>query len=189
MNVSHQRRRSLEWSGGLIHWSFVTSLSDQQDLTYINSFVADEDAGEQQTNEPVRHLQTFGFRSRPPVNSEIISVSVAGSGSQKVAIASDNMELGPSDIKEGESVVYSKGGSTILLDKDGNIIIKAASGKDVTVNGGTLNVARKTDKVIADTSMLAWIGNVTNALGTLGQVVMAPTDFGVINGGADHFKG
>ncbi len=137
MNVSHQRRRSLEWSGGLIHWSQVTSASDQQDLTYINSFVADEDAGEQQTNEPVRHLQTFGFRSRPPVSSEIISVSVAGSGSQKVAIASDNMGLGPSDIKEGESVVYSQSGSTILLDKDGNVTIIPKSGAKVRLGSGT----------------------------------------------------
>ena len=137
MNISQQRRKNLEWSGRLIHWSLVTTPSDQQDLTYINSFVADEDGGEQQTNEPVRHLQTFGFRSRPPVNSEIVSVSVAGSGSQKVAIASDNMGLGPSDLKEGESVVYSQSGSTVLLDKDGNVTIIPKSGAKVRLGSGT----------------------------------------------------
>ena len=95
-------------------------------------------------------------------------------------------------------ITANTGGSsaTIVLKKDGTVTIDAAGGKDIVLNGGTLQVARKTDKTIGDTTMLAWItavsakfnaaaGPMLSAPGT----VTVPTDFGVINGGAANVKG
>lgn len=70
-----------------------------------------------------------------------------------------------------------------------NINISANGGGNIVLNGGSLNVARKTDKVAADSTMATWITNVNSALSTLGQPVTAPTTFGVINGGASNVKG
>jgi hypothetical protein len=192
MNQIYHRRQSIEWSGRLVHWSQITTDSDRPDLVYINSFVADQDAGETQTNEPAKHIQLYGFRSKPPVGCEVISLVCSGGSSQKVVVASDNAKLGPTDLNPGETAIYTKSGSVVKFDKDGNISITAAAGKDVTVNGGTLNVARKTDKVIADSGMITWMSSVAGYINGIvpGTVTPpAPPNFGVINGGADHFKG
>ena len=192
MNQMHRRRQNIEWSGRLVHWSQITTDSDRPDLVYINSFVADEDAGETQTNEIAKHVQLYGFRSKPPVGSEVISVVCSGGSSQKVVIASDNASLGPSDLQAGELAIYTKSGSVVKFDKDGNITIDAAAGKDVTVNGGSLKVARNTDPVKVAPGMATWMTQVATYINTIvpGTVSPpAPVDFGIINGGADHFKG
>jgi hypothetical protein len=37
--------------------------------------------------------------------------------------------------------------------------------------------------------MATWISNVTAVVFAIDKKTIAPTDFGVISGGADHFKG
>lgn len=137
MNQMHHRRQNLEWSSRLVHWSQITTDTNRPDLVYINSFVADEGAGEIQTNEIAKHIQLYGFRSKPPVGCEVISLVCSGGSSQKVVVASDHSGLGPSDLQSGEAAIYTKSGSTILLDKDGNVTIIPKSGAKVRLGSGT----------------------------------------------------
>ena len=64
-----------------------------------------------------------------------------------MAVAVDNLSIGPIDLKEGESVQYGVGSSTLKHDQAGKITVDSAAGQDVQVNGGTLKVARVTDGV------------------------------------------
>jgi len=192
MNQIQRRMQSVEWSGRLVHWSQITTNSTRPDLVYINSFVADESAGEIQTNEIAKHIQLYGFRSKPPVNCEVISLVCSGGSSQKVVVASDDATKGPQNLEPAETAIYSHSGSVVKFDKNGNITIDAAAGKDVVVNGGNLKVARDTDAVKATTAMNTWMGQVAGFINGLAMGTVNPTPpptFGVIDGGATHFKG
>jgi hypothetical protein len=95
-------------------------------------------------------------------------------------------------------------GASIIINKDGAIAIKGAAGQainidagagaNVVLQGGTADVARKGDKAIADTTMAAWIASVQAAVvallaGGVAPGPVAPTDFGVVNGGNPRIKG
>ncbi len=101
----------------------------------------------------------------------------------------------------GQVEVVTKSGAHIIIDKDGNAAAKAAAGKQVTidagaganvvVNGGTLDVARKTDPILSTAEFVTWAtavkAQIIVALG--GDVGLPPTTIGTINGGAARFKG
>ena len=133
-----------------------------------------------------RRMQHFGFRSRPPKGVSAIRLGNYQAASNSVIVAEDSDRFGPGDLADGEMAIYNKvSGTTILLDKDGNIKITAGSGADVVVNGGTSAIGRVNDAVqvtIPTGSFLtAASGGVLNA---------APvTVTGKITAGAPHFKG
>lgn len=80
-------------------------------------------------------------------------------------------------------------GANIIIEKGGAIRITAKAGQDLTFNGGTLQVARKTDAVGASADFTAWAGAVGAALAGLGAPVGAPpTTVGAITGGAANVK-
>ena len=146
---------------------------------------------------PVRRLWPFGMRSRPPAGVEVVVVYPDGSPVSGVEVGAESSKYGPSDLEEGEAAVYcSAGGTIIKLDKDGNITIDAASGKDVIVNGGNAKVARVDDTT--DNGTLVFNPGSGGASlsfvppgGTVpppGPAVNVPLS-GKINSGAAHFKG
>lgn len=179
----------------------------------------EEIEGEEQGSEnayqlPARRFQHYGYRSRPPVGSEMICVAPAGGESQRVSIASEKSGQGPDSQEEGEVEVYSKFGQRVTLDKDGaititgkatvkidqngKVTIDAAAGQDVQVNGGTLRVARETDPVDPSGGMTAWMSQVVLAITNLiagapaaPPMPPAPPSFAFIRtgAGAPNFKG
>jgi hypothetical protein len=107
-------------------------------------------------------------RSAPVTGSECIVTAPRAGAVNATVVASDHLGYGPTDLAEGDSVVYSKAhhegvtcivrvnangkitinsknNGVIVLDENGKITIDAAAGQDVVVNGGTLKVARVTD--------------------------------------------
>lgn len=155
---------------------------------------ADDDSNRGQ--RPVSRTEPFGLRNRPPAKLRSFSMRIGTSNVVFLGIQ-PSKGYGPSGLDDGEVSLYcSASGTRVYLDKNGVIHIDAASGQDVIVNGGSLNVARKTDKTVADTTMAAFITAVCakfNApaapMASAPGSLTPPTDFGVINGGADHFKG
>lgn len=96
----------------------------------------------------------------------------------------------------GAIEIRQPSGASITMDKDGGVQVVAAAGKDVTVNAGTLKVARDTDAVkptvTFDTVLQAIIAFVnTAAPGTItpAQAAAVAAQIGAINGGAARFKG
>lgn len=92
----------------------------------------------------------------------------------------------------GAIEVRNPKGASIVIDKDGGVTITAAAGKDVAVNGGTAEVARKGDAAVAAAGMVAWMSQVATYINTLAPGTVspaAPPTFGTINAGAGRFKG
>lgn len=115
-----------------------------------------------------RRMWPFGLRSIIPAGVEAVTVSPMGSQTQKVIVGAESNAFGPTDLAEGDTVLYSsahkegavcvikaaasgkitinsKGNAIIVLDENGKITIDSVAGQDVVVNGGTLKVARVTD--------------------------------------------
>lgn len=119
--------------------------------------VAGDQNGERQ--RPIRRVAPWGLSGRPVVGvlSAIVKATAGAFSGINVGIATD--KYGPQDLDDGETSLYCKaGGTRVYLDKDGNIFIDAASGKEVTVNGGTQKVARVDDHGDAGTITLILTG-------------------------------
>lgn len=138
----------LQWAGRLVRFIGLARLADRFGYAYLSPGALDPQQGEQPKQRPVKLLQSFGFRSSPKVlGSQGLVLAPRAGLSNGVAIAVDNFAVGPLDLKEGESVMFSAGGSTLKQDQAGKITCNAAAGQDVVVNGGTLKVVRVTDQV------------------------------------------
>lgn len=156
-----------EVAGRIIKWSTVAQQSDR--CGYIWATLPPGRSDEKISSERVRLIQQFGFRSKPPSGSEILVGNPRAGTINPVALGTDNLGYGPTDLEDGEVVEYgpahTNGGvscmrwkpsgemtittaeATIQIASTGQINITAKTAADVVVNGGTLRVARKTDPV------------------------------------------
>lgn len=131
--MSVERWRILQIAGRLLKYAQLAALSDKFGYGYVSPPPEDPEQGDEPTQQRVRFLQWFGFRSRPVVEGgEAIVGAPRGGTTNAVALAADHMGYGPTDLKEGESAVYDKAGSVIRLFEDGSLSITTKSG--VTVN-------------------------------------------------------
>lgn len=89
-----------------------------------------------------RKFQHYGFRSAPPVRSEIIALSLGAKISNRVYVASEAPGVGPQAQTEGEVEVYTKFGHRIALQQDGSVLIEAASGGTMTLHENRLTVSQ-----------------------------------------------
>jgi phage gp45-like len=128
--------------------------------------------------------------SRPPARLRSLWLRLGSSNVVFIGIA-PTQGYGPQDLDVGETAIYNAAKTLVRLWKNGKLTLDsdASQSADVVVNGGTQPVARKTDKTIADTTMATWITKVTLVAAAIDNTIVKPTDFGVINGGATHFKG
>lgn len=144
---------------------------------------------------PYLRTTPWGIAGRPVVGVAVALARAFGGSFGGVQIGIYTKDHGPQNLEEGETSLYCKAdGTRVWLDKNGKIHIDAASGQDVVFNGGSLKVARKTDKTIADMNMATWIAAAQVVLVDAAAIVgkpapVAPTDFGVINDGAPHVLG
>lgn len=145
-------------------------------------------SNEKKSQRPVTSIFPFGFISVPERKLRALALRLGTSNVLLIGIAA-TQKHGPQDLAEGESAIYNITSALIRLWKTGKVTVDADTGQDFVVNGGTLQVARKTDKTVADATMTTWIGKVTTVAAAIDSSIVAPTDFGVINGGAAHFKG
>lgn len=150
-----------------------------------------EGSDEEKYDYDGRRIFPFGIRSRPPKGVFGVWIGSRSRSGNGVIVGAESSRFGPSDLADGEVAIYNKAtGCVIKMDENGKITIDATSGQDIVLNGGTLKVARQTDKTIADTTMATWISAVSTFInGLVPASVVPPTDFGVINGGANNVKG
>jgi len=95
---------------------------------------------------PVRRLEAWGFRGRPPQGVRSFWIRMGSSNVVIVGLA-PGKAYGPSDLEDGETAVYNITRALVRLWKSGKLTVDAEDGEDVVVNGGTLPVARKDDPV------------------------------------------
>lgn len=75
----------------------------------------------------VDRYQEFGFSSNPPAGSEVIMLSLGGSRSHNIGIASENRDVRPTGLEEGESILYNAFGDYVKIKADGTIEVKAST--------------------------------------------------------------
>ncbi|WP_131753602.1 phage baseplate assembly protein V [Burkholderia vietnamiensis] len=126
-----------------------------------------------ETIDNLVHALQFGFTSGPPNGTDVAIVFIGGDRSNGVVVASNHQDSRPTNLKAGESMVYSQDGKQIYLTASGGIIVNA-NGQPVEVNNAsdvTWNCSGKF-KVVApggvefDTPNVASTGDITDNTGS-----------------------
>lgn len=81
----------------------------------------------------VQRFQEFGFTSNPPDGTEAIMVALGGNQDNPVIIATEHRSFRKKNLAQGESAIYNKDGSYILLKSGGKIQIFTSEGEDLIV--------------------------------------------------------
>lgn len=135
----------------LVQFGPFTLSSSSGDGDKVEGF-SNDGAGDKAYDYEVKRMQHFGLRTRPPKDVWAIRIGVGGGATNNVTVAEESDKYGPSDLDDGEVAIYNKAtGTLIKLDKDGNIHVTPAPGKDVIISGGDLKNARVTDPLAVGT--------------------------------------
>jgi hypothetical protein len=87
---------------------------------------------------PIRRVAPWGLAGYPPAGILALLVKAVGGVFNGINAGVDPDKYGPKNLNEGETALYCKeSGTTILLDKDGNVIITPGAGKTVQIAGST----------------------------------------------------
>ena len=132
--MTSDRSQILQVAARLVKWAQLGSLGSKWGFGTVQGPPADPAEGEEDTSQPARYMSWFGFRSAPVIaGGEGIVVAPRGGSSNATVIATDNLGLGPTDLKEGEVAVFDKAGSTIRLYQDGTVRIIGKSGVPIVI--------------------------------------------------------
>jgi hypothetical protein len=154
-----------------------------------------DDAAEAQ--DDVELVQPFGLFARAVIADGLEALAVE-IGDSTLGLALINKALSTLDVEEGETRLYGAKESScrVRLRADGSMDIEAKSGAairittagggNIVLNGGTLDVARKTDTVSPTAAMTTWMSQVATAINALAPGSVAPPSpatFATITGG------
>lgn len=110
--------------------------------------------------DKVRRVMEFGFTSVPPIDSEILVVSLLGDRSGRVAIASSHRPSRIKGLKPGDVAIYDVRGAKIVLTEDG-LQIDCAGLEAVIENCTTLTI-KASEKVRIEADELEVTGDVVS---------------------------
>jgi phage baseplate assembly protein V len=110
-------------------------------------------------------LAEFGLASRPPAQSDVVFVFIAGDRSNGVAIATGHQPSRPTGLQEGEAMLYDLWGKHVYLKADGSIEVDAKNGP-VTVNNATTVTINAATEVLMNTPILKVTGDVLDNCNT-----------------------
>jgi len=103
--------------------------------------------GEKMTN--TEYLQNFGYASEPPKGSYIIGAFLGGNRNNPTVLIVEHPDRRPSDIADGESVMYNEKLMRIYMRKDGTIhmtgtdLVKFLLDKDFQHDGSKFGMFAK----------------------------------------------
>lgn len=83
----------------------------------------------------VRLMQHYGFASVPKSGAHGVALFVGGARDDCVLVASQGEAGGIPALDSGEVALFSEYGQKVVLDKNGNVDVFPASGKDILFNG------------------------------------------------------
>lgn len=157
---------------------------------------------ETESQDDVEVVQPFGLFARAVI-ADGLELLAAEVGDSTLGLALINKALGALDVEEGETRLYGAKESScrVRMRADGSIDVEAksgaairittAGGANIVLNGGTLDVARKTDAVSPTAAMTTWMSQVATAINALapGSVAPpAPLTFATITSGNSTVK-
>jgi hypothetical protein len=189
----------------ITRWKLVRAALDATSKLLHAHALTDGDEGDDTLTsaEPnATFVQQLGVAARPVIARTLRALGVEHGAEVLLLKVWDKTKL-PASLDEGETQVFACGdvtvrlrmrttgvtleakGATVTITSAGAIQITPALGQDLTLNSGTLKVARETDTVSAVASMATWIGALTTYVNTAAPgTLVAPSGFGVIATGA-----
>lgn len=116
----------------------------------------------------IEYPQDYGFASSPPKGSETLVHFLAGNRDHATVSKIFNKEFAPTDLDEGEVMLYNNGTARIKLDADSNIIITTGENLTIQINeDGTMSITTageltiESQSVIVDSTTTSFTGDVT----------------------------
>ena len=135
----------------------VNPAAPDEAVTGGNQMIADAELLAGEKRRGIEVMQQYGFSSRPKGDVDGIALFVGGKRNNGVIVA---MRGECPNLEEGEVMVHSPFGSSVLLKKDGNIVMTPASGKKIIAESDLLCKG----KLLATQDV---VGGVTDAGGTV----------------------
>lgn len=135
-------------------WGRVTFSDDSKSAQLLQVKLNDSE-----TRDGTPRIAEFGFTSRPPTDSDVVIVFLAGDRSKGVVIATAHQASRPTSLLEGESMLYDLWGKSIYLTKSGGIIVEAGAAP-VTVNNATAVTINAAQEVQMNTPVLRVSGDI-----------------------------
>lgn len=135
-------------------WGRVTLSDDSKTAQILQVKLNDSE-----TRDGTPRIAEFGFTSRPPLGSDVLIVFLGGDRSKGVVVATAHQASRPTNLQEGEAMVYDLWGKSIYLTKSGGIIVDA-KGTPVTVNNSTTVTINAAEAVHMNTPVLRVSGNI-----------------------------
>lgn len=132
-------------------------------LAQLRGFGNTGDDDNAEAHDDIEVIQPLGVFARPTIRASLEALLVDIGEDLIALMLADKGDSVFSDVEEGETRIYSAGGSTcrVRLRADGSIDIEATSNKniritsagsgEVVLNGGSLKVARVTDPTTGHT--------------------------------------
>lgn len=118
----------------------LVSLVDDSDAMQVLQVTAMD--GE--TLSQIEHLQPFGFKSNAGKGGNVLLLAVGGSRAHTVAIMADDPDSAPTDLAEGETVMYDANDHELRL---------SATGAVLTADAISLGSATATKPVVLSTPL------------------------------------
>jgi phage baseplate assembly protein V len=137
----------------------------------------------------VEHVQPYGFSSVPLAGADtVLTIFPNGDRGHPIVVAVGDRRYRPTGGEPGEVTVYNNTGASIHITKDGDILVRAAPGRDVLVDDGS----GSTEPVVKRSEFLSH-GHVIVATGAVspcaGPVAgAAPAGSAALLPGTDAFK-
>lgn len=129
-------------------------LESLDDSGGIQKLVLTAFANDRRSN--VDRYQEFGFTSNPPEGAEIILLSLGGSRTHNIGIASEDRRYRLKNLIPGESAIYNQAGDYVKIKADGTIEVRASTKVDVEAPE---IVATASTKVTLTTPLVEMSGN------------------------------
>ena len=127
--------------GALVEFTRVASAtaSGEKDSVEVGG-------GDQRKQRPVRRIEHWGLRGRPPAGIWAVVIKAIAGASNGLLVGISTTRHGSQNLEAGETEIYcSASGTRVFLDKNGTIHVDAASGQDVIIDGGSAKVHRVGD--------------------------------------------
>lgn len=153
MDWGQLRQHLTDWASRIVRFSRIAQASSDGRCSVEGRTIP---GGPESPSIQARLMFPFGVRSVPPSGVDAAVVHAAGGAARGIVVGCDATRYGPSDLAEGETALYSQHNAKALLaDAAGNTKITSATVDgvpgDAIVNGGSLEVARRTDPTASGT--------------------------------------
>src|SRR5215467_10350162 len=101
---------------------------------------------EGETADELDRVQTYGISSHPPTGGDAVILFVQGNRDDGIVISVNDRESRPKDLKAGEVILYNDKGVSVLLNEEGDLVVKAErhitveAKEDITIKAKTITL-------------------------------------------------